>query len=194
MATKTLIKRIISSPLVQIILIYISGAWIALEMTDYIINKYSLNDKISDILPIILLIGLPITVFLTWFLGREKAEEVIEEADPSLDEKSNNVFRILIKKSWFSIPLVVIVILLLGTSIRYIYRQVKIKWALEEALPEMQNYFSDFSYVDAFQLRQQIKKYIPDNPEYIRLDSLITKSFTVISKPEGANVYYKEYS
>jgi dienelactone hydrolase len=88
----------------------------------------------------------------------------------------------------------VIVILLLGTSIRYIYRQVKIKWALEEALPEMQNYFSDFSYVDAFQLRQQIKKYIPDNPEYIRLDSLITKSFTVISKPEGANVYYKEYS
>ena len=64
MATKNLIKRIISSPLVQSFLIYVSGGWIALELTDYIINKYGFNDKISDILPIILLIGLPVVIFL----------------------------------------------------------------------------------------------------------------------------------
>ena len=38
MAQKNIIKRIISNPLIQTILIYVSGGWIVLEMTDYIIN------------------------------------------------------------------------------------------------------------------------------------------------------------
>ena len=67
MAQKNIIKRIISSPLVQTLLIYVSGGWIILELTEYIINKYGLNDKISDILPIILLIGLPVAIGLAWF-------------------------------------------------------------------------------------------------------------------------------
>ena len=74
MAQKNIIKRIISNPLVQTFLIYVSGGWIALEMTDYFINKYGLNDRISDVLSIILLIGLPIAVLLSWYLSREKAE------------------------------------------------------------------------------------------------------------------------
>ena len=39
MAQKNIIKRIISSTVVQTFLIYVSGGWIALEMTDYIIDK-----------------------------------------------------------------------------------------------------------------------------------------------------------
>ena len=74
MAQKNIIKRIISNPLVQTILIYVSGGWIALEMTDYFINKYGLNDRISDVLSIILLIGLPIALFLSWYLSRENTE------------------------------------------------------------------------------------------------------------------------
>ena len=49
MAQKNLIKRIISSPILQAILIYVSGAWIALEITDYIITNYGLNDKVRDV-------------------------------------------------------------------------------------------------------------------------------------------------
>ena len=48
MTQKNIIKRIISSPLVQTFLIYVSGGWIALEMTDYIIDKYGLNDKTNQ--------------------------------------------------------------------------------------------------------------------------------------------------
>ena len=62
----------------QTFLIYISGGWIALEMTDYFINKYGLNERISEILSIILLIGLPVALFLTWYLsrGKEEGEEI----------------------------------------------------------------------------------------------------------------------
>ncbi len=62
MAQKNIIKRIIENPLVQTFLIYMSGGWMVLELTDYIINKYSLNEKISDLLPVILLIGLPVAI------------------------------------------------------------------------------------------------------------------------------------
>ena len=72
MAHKNIIKRIIANPLAQTFLIYMSGGWMVLELTDYIINKYSLNEKISDVLPVILLIGLPVAIILAWYINRDK--------------------------------------------------------------------------------------------------------------------------
>ena len=194
MATKNFIKRFISSPLVQAFLIYISGGWIALELTDYIISKYDFNEKISDILPIILLTSLPVAMFLAWFLSREKEESKDRVVVAATEEKSQGIFRVLRKKPWFSIPIAVALILLMISGIRYIHRQVKIKWAKEQGIPQMVSWFSDYSNVHAFQLGQQIKKYIPDDPQFLRLDSLITRRFNIITDPEGADVYYKEYS
>jgi len=194
MATKNFIKRFISSSLVQAFLIYISGGWIALELTDYIISKYDFNEKISDILPIILLTGLPVAMFLAWILSREKVEDIERKAVPSTEKRSQGIFKILRKKLWFSIPGAVVLILLMISGIRYIHRQVKIKWAKEQGIPQMESWFSDYSNVHAFQLGQQIKKYIPDDPQFMRLDALITKRFNILTDPEGADVYYKEYS
>jgi divalent metal cation (Fe/Co/Zn/Cd) transporter len=68
------IKSLISNPLVQTFLIYVSGGWIILEMTDYFINNYGLSETFRDILLIILLAGLPLALFLSWYLSREKEE------------------------------------------------------------------------------------------------------------------------
>jgi hypothetical protein len=81
MAQKNIIRRIISSPIVQTFLIYLSGGWIALEMTDYFINKYELNEGISEVLSIILLIGMPVVLFLAWYLSREKEERIAKAPD-----------------------------------------------------------------------------------------------------------------
>ena len=194
MAQKNVIKRIISSLLVQSFLIYISGSWIVLEMTDYIINKYGLNEKIGNVLPIILLIGLPVAILLTWFLSREKKQVEKEEAERTIQKKTENMLQVSRKKLWFSIPGVVILILLIATGIRYLHRQAKIKWAEEQAFPEMRYWIGERDQVNAFLLSQQIKKYIPDNPEFLKLDQLTTQRFSIITDPAGADVYYKEYS
>ena len=44
------LKSLISNPLVQTFLIYVSGGWIVLEMTDYFINNYGLDVSLRDIL------------------------------------------------------------------------------------------------------------------------------------------------
>jgi len=123
MAQKNIIKRIVSSPLAQTFLIYVSGGWIALEMTDYIINNYGLNDRIRDVLPIILLIGLPVAIFMTWYLGREKEESEEKEVDIAIDNKSQGVFNFLWKKPWFSIPVALVLLLLLVSAIKFVHQQ-----------------------------------------------------------------------
>ena len=193
MAQKNIIKRIISSPMVQTFLIYLSGGWITLEMTDYFINKYGLNERISEVLSIILLIGLPVVIFLAWFVSRDKKDSSEKATDTAIDKKSQGLFYFSRKRSWFSVPGAVVIILLILAGIRFIHLQVKIKWAKEQAMPQMQNWIHDWDHVNAFQLRQQVKKYVPEDPEFMRLDSLITKRFTIITDPEGADVYYKSY-
>ena len=194
MAKKNIIKSIISSQLVQTFLIYVSGGWITLELSDYLINKYGLNEKVSDVLPIILLIGLPIAIFLAWYLSKEREESKKRLIDKDSGKKSQGIFIMLGKKPWFFTPGILVLLLLILTGVRSVYHQVKIKWAREQAIPQMQNLASEYNFVKAFNLRQQVKRYIPDDPEFLKLDKIITKSFNIITDPEGADVYYKEYS
>jgi len=193
MAKRNIIRRIVSNHLVQALLIYVSGGWIALEITDYIITNYGLNNKVRDVLSIILLIGLPIAIFLAWHLGREKEESsVIQEGKE--DERKNPKFLIRFwKRRWFFLPGIVVFLLLILTGIRIIHKQKKMNWAKETALPLMEDQMHNWEYIDAFHLREQVKKFIPKDPDFQRLDTLIATKFTVITKPEGATVYYRVY-
>ncbi|RLD55436.1 MAG: hypothetical protein DRI97_09500 [Bacteroidetes bacterium] len=113
MADKKNINRFISSPIAQTFLVYISGGWIVLEMTDYFINYYSLTERFRDILLIVLIICLPLALFLTWYFSRDKETK---------DEKDNRLSRILWKRPWFSIPAIMVVVLVLFTAVRFVYR------------------------------------------------------------------------
>ncbi|MEA3460813.1 MAG: tetratricopeptide repeat protein [Bacteroidota bacterium] len=107
------IKKFISLPVIQTFLIYLSSGWIILEMTDYFINHYDLTARFRDIMLIIMIIGLPIALLLTWIFSREKPKE---------EEKGAGVFKILLKRPWFSIPAVVVIGMLIFSSVRYIYQ------------------------------------------------------------------------
>ncbi len=114
MANQKNINRFVSNPIFQAFLVYISGAWIALEMTDYFINNYGLTERFRDILLIAMIIGLPLALFITWYFSRDKETK---------DEKDQRLSRILWKRPWFSIPAILVVVLVLFTAVRYVYRQ-----------------------------------------------------------------------
>jgi len=113
MADKKNLNRFISSPIAQTFLVYLSGGWIVLEMTDYFINNYGLTERFRDILLIVMIIGLPLALFLTWYFSRDKETK---------DEKDHRLSRILLKRPWFSIPAILVVALMLFTAVRYVYR------------------------------------------------------------------------
>ncbi len=121
MAQQKKIKGFISNPLVQTFLIYVSGGWIVLEMTDYFINNYSLDETFRDVLLIIMLACLPVSLFLSWYLSRDKLEEDDDiEAVP--DKKAPGLFKVMLRRPWFSIPGTVMFILIVLSLIRLVYR------------------------------------------------------------------------
>ena len=113
MADKKNINKFVSSPIAHTLLVYISVGWLALEMTDYFINNYSLTERFRDILLIFMIIGLPLALFLTWYFSRDKETK---------DEKDTHLARILLKRPWFSIPAILVVVLVLFTAVRFVYR------------------------------------------------------------------------
>ncbi|MGW8314455.1 MAG: tetratricopeptide repeat protein [Bacteroidales bacterium] len=110
---RNLIKRFLSSPAVQTFLIYVSSSWLVLEMTEYFINNYGLNQRIRDILLIIMLIGLPVAVFLTWYFSRDREES---------SDHQEGVMNLMFRRPWVSIPVVVIIGLLVFSAARTLYR------------------------------------------------------------------------
>jgi TolB-like protein/Flp pilus assembly protein TadD len=122
MAQKKNIKSFISNPLVQTFLIYVSGGWIVLEMTDYFINNYGLSETFRDVLLIILLAGLPLAIFLSWYLNRYKEEAKEKEIEQFTGKKAPDLFKVMLKKPWFSIPGTILFLLIVVSLIRLVYR------------------------------------------------------------------------
>lgn len=197
MAKRNFIRQIISSPLVQTFLIYISGGWIALEMSDYFIRKYELNEKISDILSIILLIGLPVAIFIAWYLSRKQDD---------IEGSSDNQESKLIKKSFspksrkILIPGILILIAV-GTTIGFrLYHQSKLKFALNYALPSLMKEYDEVSQTDgqwnwvAYHQVLELRRILRDNPDFIKLWDEIITPLSISTDPPGAKVFAKPYS
>ena len=83
-----------------------------LEMTDYFIKNYNLAERFRDILLILMIIGLPIAIFITWYISRDREKE---------ETKDKGLIRILLKRPWFSIPGTIIILLLVFTAVRSVY-------------------------------------------------------------------------
>lgn len=114
MTEKDGFSRFIINPMVQTFLVYISAGWIVLEMTEYFINNYNLTERFRDILLIILIIGLPVAVFLSWFMRRDREKDT---------EKEESLLRLMLKRPWFSIPGLLVMILLVFSAVRFVYNQ-----------------------------------------------------------------------
>lgn len=122
MAQQKNIKSFISNPLVQTFLIYVSGGWIVLEMTEYFINNYGLDETFRDVLLIILLAGLPLAIFISWYLSKSKEETRGKEIEVTADKSTPGLIKLILRRPWFSIPGTVLFLIMVVSLIRLVYR------------------------------------------------------------------------
>ena len=133
----------------------------------------------------------------------DSVEKKVESATDRSDQKKEDEVKIdktrkrkrsfLSVKSrlWIPVSLGIIILLI---SVFLIHRQSRIKWAREVALPEIQKLSNEFNSIDAFNLVQEAKKYMSDNPEFKELAEWVTRKITFLTDPPGADVYVREYS
>jgi hypothetical protein len=191
MESKSLIRKIISNPIIQTLAVYVSGSWVLIEITQFIVNRFELNETFINIFLVVLLCGLPVAPVIAWLASREK--EPGEGRVPGTRAKAPAKSTALLRKPVYTIPGVIILLLLIVAGIRYFNHRSKVRWANEEAMPGIEQHCNEGNYIAAFNLIQKAGKYISEDPDFMEWESLLTTSLTILTDPPGAEVRIREY-
>ena len=200
MKSKSIIRKIFSNPMVQTLAVYVSGSWVMIELIEYLIEHFNLHERFRLIFLIVLLCGLPVALFIAWLVSRDKetAEILTDRKTGSIETskgtKSPGKLARILKKPSYSIPGIVVILLLLVFGIRYINLNAKIKWATERALPEIEQFLDEENYTEAFQLIQKAEKYISEDSIFKDFEKEAVIRLTILTDPPGADVSVREYS
>jgi dienelactone hydrolase/predicted Ser/Thr protein kinase len=100
-----------------------------------------------------------------------------------------------IRKPQIAIPAVAAVFLIALIAVWFFSRQANIRWAREEALPEVERLIETNwrDFTDAYKLAAEAEKFIPNDPRLTELLSGCSLYINVTTEPPGADVYMKEY-
>jgi dienelactone hydrolase len=130
------------------------------------------------------------------------AEETVHEQEIKPEKKTQIkhgekvVHKKLARNLWL-VSIVAIILIFGFFSISYLSKLKKRNWARYELLPQIQKLvYENFSYNmpgRAFELANEAEKYIPDDSSLIRLLPKISGISSLITQPEGARVYWKDY-
>jgi hypothetical protein len=88
----------------------------------------------------------------------------------------------------------VLFIVLTALAVWWQNHSAKIKWAREQAIPEIEKLAEERNYDVAFKLAERVEEVVPNNPWLIKLWPTISRFIYMSSDPGGADVYRKEYS
>ena len=69
----------------------------------------------------------------------------------------------------------------------------RVRWAREQAIPEITRLIEDEAFVTAFELASEAEAYIPDDPTLAKLWPELSRRVSVETVPEGADVYLQAY-
>jgi dienelactone hydrolase len=92
------------------------------------------------------------------------------------------------KRPWILIPLLLAVIAIAGAALWLAKRARDLRWAREEALPQMSQLADRGKLGEAYALAVKVEKIIPNDPALTKLWPIISYTISVDSAPEGASV------
>ncbi len=76
----------------------------------------------------------------------------------------------------------------------YARREVRVRWALQDALPRAAELAEHGRYSSAFELASQVEAIVPDHPKLQKLWPEVSRLVRIDTTPPGADVWVREYS
>ena len=92
-----------------------------------------------------------------------------------------------------AIPLLALIVCLSSLLGWWLHYRSRVRWAREEALPEISQLIDQDKTGEAYALAVQAERYIPHDPALAKLLSDISWPTSVTTTPSGAAVYRKDY-
>jgi eukaryotic-like serine/threonine-protein kinase len=97
------------------------------------------------------------------------------------------------KLRWSRAVAVIAVIVAFASAAWFVRQNARVRWAREVALPEIERLMERESYVDAFRLATEAKRFIATDPVWARLDPILARRATIHTTPNGARACYRRY-
>jgi dienelactone hydrolase len=96
--------------------------------------------------------------------------------------------------NWVMVLLILVLFSFVLIIVFLINRQSKIKWAQEEALPQIEQLANSNKMDEAFKISQEAAKYLSKNRKFTELVSSFTNNISIITDPDGAEVLIRDFS
>ncbi|MEK9137854.1 MAG: serine/threonine-protein kinase, partial [Bacteroidota bacterium] len=110
------------------------------------------------------------------------------------------MLRVRIQRPAYWIPILILLIAIPGLLVWWFKHNANVRWAREEALPEIERLIQDgtasegLSAWTAFELAARAEEHIPNDPLFVRLLPRFSRTERLYSIPTGASVFAKPYS
>ena len=85
------------------------------------------------------------------------------------------------------------VVVLGGAVAWWAQRNAKVRWAREQALPEIIRLAGTDKFDEAFRLAEEARQYIPNDTLLAEQIRAVARTATIDSEPSGADVFYRPY-
>jgi serine/threonine protein kinase/formylglycine-generating enzyme required for sulfatase activity/cephalosporin-C deacetylase-like acetyl esterase len=92
------------------------------------------------------------------------------------------------------VPLLLILLVVASLSAWWLHRSSRVRWAREQALPQIEQAIDRDDYSTAFALAVQAERYIPHDPALAKVWPDISWSPSITTTPPGAAVFRKDYN
>ncbi|HEX9119551.1 MAG TPA: serine/threonine-protein kinase [Terriglobales bacterium] len=100
----------------------------------------------------------------------------------------------LVRRARVAVPLMVVFLAVVLGATWLVRRNARVRWAREQAIPEIARLAENMRATEAYRLARQAELYVPNDPMLQKLWPEISRTVTIHSQPEGADVYVREYS
>ncbi len=97
------------------------------------------------------------------------------------------------RKPAIAAPAIILVLVFASAAIWSLGNRAKVRWAKEQAIPEITNFMEAENYGSAFWLALKAKQYIPNDPNLTKLWDEMSRVVTVHTNPEDAAIHIQEY-
>ncbi len=99
----------------------------------------------------------------------------------------------IMRRPAVSVPVLAVLAVGILLAVRYVQQTGRIHWATQDVLPSILELVEGEKHYDAYELALQIKDVIPSDPLLVKAWDEMTSNISIITDPQGAQIFTKEY-
>jgi len=96
-------------------------------------------------------------------------------------------------RGWKTVSVIVAAVLVMGVGLALFHRAGRVRWAREQALPEILRLVGEGDYWAAYALAREAERHIPGDPILLKSWPEFSTHVSIETTPAGADVYLRRY-